>query len=508
MPRLKKTEPQAASKAKVSKVKKPTPKIVAAPKIAPAKKIIAKPKAKPVIIDVIEDDDDGFNDANFFSDESLAKSSLVPEVSMPEKNIAAPASKTEEVDAEMDVQKKFFSELVTEIKTKHEDNLPEDFEVKKQPSPKKRISLYSRLVLKFLLLVGILAVLVFYFSFSKLTVLVTPQVETISDTLFLRVGGDNSATSTDDAREKINGAVNEYPIEISKVYPASGEDALGQEVTGKVILVNNYVKDQPLVATTRLLSSDNKLFRLKSAVTIPAGGKIEAEVYADKVSPEMAINSAHFTIPGLWAGLQDKIYADSVEPFSYQTSSEKYVKASDLQLALRDVDALIMAKLKEGQSFPADSVVLYEILDSTDTKTDAQAGDKVNQFTLTITAKVAVVVFPKQEAEKLAAAKLNLLIPDDKELSEFKTESLSYTLESYDADTKTAAVKASFSGLMILKSNADIIDREKLVNLNASQIATYLGDYPEIGNYELKFFPTFIKKAPHLVDRIEIKIAH
>jgi hypothetical protein len=506
MPRPKKTVAATVSKAKITKVKKPAPKTALTSKIAPAKKIIAKPKAKPVIIDVIEDDDDNLDDSNFFSDESLAKPDFAPVASVPEKNNETEFFKAE--DEAMDVQKKFFSDLVSEIKVKKATGLSAEPEIIQNKSPKKRISLYSRLALKFLLLVGVLAVLVFYFSFSKLTILVTPQVETIGDTLFLRVGNGNTASSTDDAREKINGTVNEYSVDISKVYPATGEDALiGQEVTGKVTLVNNYVKDQPLVATTRLLSSDNKLFRLKSAVTIPAGGKIEAEVYADKASADMAINSAHFTIPGLWAGLQDKIYADSVEPFSFQSSSEKYVKASDLQLALRDVDSLVMAKAKEGQNFSADNIVLYQILDSVDAKTSAQAGDKVNEFTLTIKAKVAGVVFAKQDVEKLATAKLNLLIPDDKELSEFKPESLSYTLENYDETEKTAAVKASFSGLMILKNNADIIDREKLVNLNSSQIATYLSDYPEIGHYELKFFPTFIKKAPHLIDRIEVKIA-
>lgn len=499
MPRPKKTESATVSKAKVAKAKKP------AKKSAPAKKAIAKPKAKPVIIDVIEDDDGDFTDSNFFSDESLAKSESAPLSSAAEEADETEIFNAE--DEEMDVQKKFFSELVSEIKVKKSSGLPEERGIRKLQSPKKKISLYSRLVVKFLLLVGVLAVLVFYFSFSKLTILVTPQVEAISDTLFLRVGTNNNATSTDDAREQINGSVNEYSVDISKVYPATGEDALGQEVTGKVTLVNNYVKDQPLVATTRLLSGDNKLFRLKSAVIIPAGGKIEAEVYADKVSPEMAIDSAHFTIPGLWAGLQDKIYADSAQPFVYQTSSEKYVKAADLQLALREVDSLVIAKAKEGQNSSADSIVLYEILDSTSTETSAQAGDKVKEFTLTAKAKVAVVTFSKQDVEKLAAAKLNLLIPDDKELSEFKPESLSYSLENYNETEKIAAVKASFSGLMILKNNADIIDREKLVNLNSSQIATYLSDYPEIGHYELKFFPTFVKKAPHLIDRIEVKIA-
>jgi len=505
MPRLKKTE--SASAAKVKKTKKTAPKSSVVKK-TPPKKIAPKTRAKQVIVDVIEDDDEIVNNPNFFSDSSLANNIPSSSKAGQESSLDDEEFKLEMEEEELDVQKKFFSDLVSEIKTKQEPigMGSEELEIKSIKSPKKKISLYAGLVWKFLLMVGILAVIVFYFSFSKLTVLVTPQVEAISDTVFLRVGGDNTSNSND-AREKVNGSVTKLDIEISKTYKSSGEDSLGEEVTGTVILVNNYIKDQPLVATTRLLSGDNKLFRLKNAVTIPAGGKIEAEVYADKVSSDMAISSAHFTIPGLWAGLQDKIYADSAAPFKYQTSIQKYVKASDLQLALRDVDSLILAKAKEGKTVSNQEVVLYEILDSTDAETSAKAGDKVDEFNLTIKAQVVVASFSKDEAQKIAAAKLKLLVPDDKELFEFKSESLNYTLENYDESTKTAAVKASVYGSMILKSNAEIIDREKLISLNAEQIETYLSDYPEIGHYELKFFPSFIERAPHLVDRIEIKIA-
>ncbi len=137
---------------------------------------------------------------------------------------------------------------------------------------------------------------------------------------------------------------------------------------------------------------------------------------------------------------------------------------------------------------------------------DAKAGEFKDEFVGRAEAKVIVVSFSKEEAAKLASAKLNLLVPDDKELLEFKPEEISYALENYDALSGSATIKASFSGLMALKSESEIIDRSQLVNLKEAQINTYLRDFPEIKSYELKFTPSFIKKAPSLVDRIKVKI--
>jgi len=37
-------------------------------------------------------------------------------------------------------------------------------------------------------------------------------------------------------------------------------------------------------------------------------------------------------------------------------------------------------------------------------------------------------------------------------------------------------------------------------------LEVYLGSLPGIAGYEVKFYPSFIKKVPKLVDRIEILI--
>ena len=68
-----------------------------------------------------------------------------------------------------------------------------------------------------------------------------------------------------------------------------------------------------MVATTRLLTSEGVLFRLKDRVNVPAGGEIEVEVYADQSGIASEIGPSQFTIPGLRTDLQKLIYAVSKE---------------------------------------------------------------------------------------------------------------------------------------------------------------------------------------------------
>jgi len=493
------------------------------------KKISRKPRAKPVKVNIIEDED-LLDDETFFSDydspEQTSDQAVIKEAEdlfeEVDNNLTEIA--TQEVDrvtekvknmqkeslefSNVDRQKQFFSDLVSEIKSKRASAIQDEYEDRSEVKrPKKSLNLYRRLVWKFLILVVFLASLVFYLSFSKLTIFITPKVEAMSDNLFLKVlGNENSLTTINDGREKISGSVNELNLEITKTYRTTGEEYIGEEISGKVFLINNYTKDQPLVATTRLLTADNKLYRIKKAVTVPAGGEVEVEIYADKISAEMAIAPTRFTIPGLWAGMQDKIYAESREPFTYKQKVEKYVRVSDVQLANQEASALLLERAKEFKPLRSQDKILYKVIEPVETTLNVKVGDKVEEFSLTTKAKVIAVSFSQEEVSRLAVAKLNILVPDDKELADFKADNLSYSLENYDEETQVATIKTSFSGLMILKSNAEVIERERLVNLNADQISTYLNEYPEIGNYELEFYPSFIKKAPHLVDRIQIKI--
>jgi len=413
-------------------------------------------------------------------------------------------------DEGYDKQKKFFSDWASQIK-------PIEGQEKPLLAPKKSIGLYRKQAFFYLGATAVLLFAVFYLFFSKLTITISPQGETVNDSLTFNILGANaSSTATTTEAElnyskNIDGEVNIVEVDAEKTYQTSGEEVLGgEDVTGSVILTNKSAKDQPLVTKTRLLSPDGKLFRLKDSVVVPAGGTITANVYADKPSAEMAITTpTRFTIPGLWAGLQDRIYAENSGDFVYQTQVKKYLKQEDIDNAKKDINEVLDLKAKNDlqSSDPSKEVVYGDASsDGVITEFDAKLGDEKTNFTVKAKKEVVVVSFSKDTTASLAEARLSLLVPDDKQLAAFNKDQITYSLENFDPATKLAVVKAYFTGSIFLKSDSTFLDRKKLVGLDSNQISQYLNSFPEIKDYDLKFSPPFIKTAPTLPDRISIEI--
>lgn len=500
MPKVKKNSETEEDKKKIKEKTKKTASKSPAKKKTTSRKPVgesARSKARPVIIDVIEDDDDqaDFPDLPPY----LADAATVPE-----------ENPTTDYDIKpVDQQEKFFAELVSEMKEGKAGKKETETVNPKNTAPAKSLGLYKRLVWQFVLGISILLIIIFYFAFSKLTITISPNGETINDTLLVKV---SSGTSTEentatDFRELISGEVQEINLDEEKVFQTSGEEFSGEEISGKVKLINTTAKDQALVATTRLLSPDNKLYRIKEAVNVPAGGEVEAQIYVEKPSEDLAIAPTTFTIPGLWVGLQDKIYARSTEPFVYQQKISKYVKASDIEKAISEMNAILLAKAKSGEKdAPKNSQTLYEFLSPTKFDYSVKPGEAVESFSLKASTTVLSITFSKDDIHGLTSTKLKLLVPDDKKLIEDNADNISYKLESYDAQNKIATIKLNFNGTMILQSDTELIDKKQLVNLTGEQVANYLQNFSEIKEYNLEFFPSFIKRAPRLPERIKIDI--
>lgn len=472
-----------------------------------AKKTTVKRKAKPVIVDVIDDDILPSNRPEEIGEEAP----LIREIIEEEQELKL---KSEDIDQ----QKKFFTELQKKEKAIKEKKLTADDDFEKawleEETPKKKrvknpknISLYRRLVWKFLILVGLLAAVVFYFFSSKLTITITPNDETLNDILFLKISNSQNQPEEviNDPREKVNGTIKEIIASVEKSYPASGEEPGAEEIVGKVTIVNNYSKNQALVATTRILSPDNKLYRIKEAVNVPAGGEVAADIYAEKPSADLAIGPTTFTIPGLWLGLQDKIFARSNEAFVFKSQIKKYIKQTDIEIAKKDIGDLLLKNAADQMKQEAAGTWLYDNSAPTKISVDAKANNPRDSFLVSASGTIIAVSFDKEQAAKLAVAKLNLLVPDNKELVDFKPENITYSLENYDPKTGEATVKEVFNGLMAFKIDSEIIDRKQLINLSKDQLDSYLKNFPDIKKYELEFSPKFVTKSPNLVDRITIK---
>ncbi len=547
MPASKKTK-SAPKKTTAKKVETKAPK-----KIAPKKEknnirrtlsVPSSSKAKAIVVDVIEDDVD-FNELEKSSLDDFLDSDLPV---FENRKIKIEKTKSEEeggefesfsglVAEDLDSQKKFFKELrdKNNINTRVEEELEsrsqdkdvqdlldlfedEDLNHKetKKTSNSRRLNLYSHFVWKFLLIVFLLVVFVGYFSFSKLTIDIVPKNETLTESLLLKVSGDSGGIRLlSDPRENVSGLSKEIKVSLSRDFPTSGEEFVGEDISGRAKIINNYSRNQPLIATTRLQSPDGKEFRIKESVNVPAGGEVWVDIYVDKPNRDLAISPTTFTIPGLWVGFQDMIYAKSEENFIFEQKKEKYVRASDLASAEQELGNSLLQELlvkieaeqkileaESGQKF----AYVYLQEGETIITADAKAEDKKESFNVRADANFRVVFFSKEESEKLAYGKLNFLVPSGKELMDFNPDNIIYSLHSFNVEDNVAEIKSTFSAKMILKAEGEVVKKDNLVSLNAEQLSSYLSAQPEIKSFSLNFYPRFVKTAPRLVDRIKINL--
>ncbi|MCK4539682.1 hypothetical protein KAU09_00835 [Candidatus Parcubacteria bacterium] len=369
------------------------------------------------------------------------------------------------------------------------------------------INIYRRIAYFFIFLVIILVGFIAYFSLVKVDIILVPNQERISNNVIFDIYDKESRKS--ESGNAIIGIVRDAVVTAEKEFESGGNEVIGKEVSGNVVIYNNYTKNQPLVASTRLLTRDGKLFRIRNTINVPSNGSIEVEVYADKPCPEMAVKSAKFTIPGLWAGLQEKIYAETKTSLDYKQKVKKYITQNDVDDKARELKQLLLKKAKEeiNEEYKEYSQIIYKINEnSVESEIDKKVGDEVDTFNYSMSAEVVVVAFDENKTAKLAKQKFLSALSGNKDLISFDEENIVYSLNNFDTDARTANINASFEGKVGLKKDCDVVEVEKILGLNNEQLEVYLKNLDEIAGYEIKYTPSFIKKVPKLIDRVNIEI--
>ncbi len=377
--------------------------------------------------------------------------------------------------------------------------------------PEQSVKIYKKIAFSFIFLTMILLIIILYVSFVKVSIVLIPNQETINNNMIFDVY-DKDKNNTENANS-ITGIIKTLDVEYEGIYESSGEEIVGKDASGMAVIVNNYNKSQPLVATTRLLAPNGELFRIRNTINIPAGGSVEVEIYADSPNRDMELNPTRFTIPGLWAGLQDKIYAETKEKIVYKKKIKKYITELDIENCIRDLKQklLIKARLEANSLYSNYDQILYKIdKNSIVNKVNGKENDEKNEFTGIINGTVSIVAFENNKASTLAKQKFVSSLPRHKTLLNFNNDDIIYSLNNYDSIRKIATVNSSFVGKISLKQDSKIVEPNKILGLNKKELDAYLSSIPEIAGFEVKFtpffLPDFMKKVPKLTDKINIEI--
>lgn len=357
-----------------------------------------------------------------------------------------------------------------------------------------------------------------FMNLPKVTVSVYPQDKTVSQTFSVAI---YSGASGNEEKNEISGQLEELEISHELKFEATGEKFSSDKgkARGKVEIANNYSSNsQPLVAGTRVLSENKKLFRLLESVTVPGmkdgqPGKIEAKVIADEPGASFNIDISKFTIEGFKGGPKyekfEVVSKDKMEGGLDNVDNQKVkvVTQNDIEQARGKVmdsfngalEEKIKEKIGSGKTFLFDSIE-KEI---TESFASENAGAIADQFSFTLKQKIRAITFLEEDARNLAIKALEKETPDGNELNKTSIN-LRYEKGNADFEKKEMKFEMATSAQSWPKINQNEI-KAGVAGKSEEEIKEFLQKYKNIKKAEIERSPAWLSFLPITEEKVIIK---
>ncbi|MEI6650642.1 MAG: hypothetical protein WCL23_04405 [Candidatus Moraniibacteriota bacterium] len=386
---------------------------------------------------------------------------------------------------------------------------PKQDEDTAHPTGKKHPWFFFFAAFSILTLIGTAAIL----FIPKAVIDVTPK--SASKNMELEFQGKTGAASGGD---EIPVRVVSFDEEETVTVDASGaSSSSGQKATGTVVMSNEYsTSPQQLVATTRLESSDGKIYRITKGVTIPGTtvsngktvpGVAELTIVADANGESYNIPAGTFTVPGFKGTPKfDKFTAKSTLPIKGGSSGGgggiATITDADLAKAKKAAtdqfrsafESFVNGGLTGDERFVPES----ESVTVVGNPIHPETGFATASFEYRVKQSGKVFVFSESELKR----KANDLIAKNASLGAgYSVQDL--TLEylprptDYVASTFPVAVRAT----ALFMASVDVGTlRNDLLGKRMSDVQSVLDTHPEIGKVDISWpFPTSLPSKPNQI---------
>ncbi len=307
---------------------------------------------------------------------------------------------------------------------------------------------------------------------------------------------------------------------LSKEFKATGRIIKEEKAEGTIRIFNDYsTSSQPLVATTRFVSDEGKLFRLVERAVVPGQsmekgklvpGFVDTLVRADAAGPDYNIGVSTFSIPG-FAGTPKYtvFYAKSSLAMAGGFKGESpAVSSEDLENAKKSLTAEVKEKINnvfKNRALPG--LVLAQEKNPTiitDDSSSVKPGQAIETFNYEVKAKGRAVLLSEEDLKEIAKTYFtNELIEDQKFLAEsIKINSL---VGEINEALGTAKLALEISGKTYQDLETGFV-KDQLKGRLVQEVEKSFQELPQISRAKIKIIPSFSKNLPQDIRKIEIKI--
>lgn len=310
----------------------------------------------------------------------------------------------------------------------------------------------------------------------------------------------------------IPGRIIKAEEELFRQFSASGEAAKESKAKGVIRVYNNYHLVQILVATTRFLSSEGKLFRSTQRVSIPPGGQADVEVEAAELGESYNIEPSTFSIPGLagtarytqvYGKSSAKMEGGSKRVVPQVTAEDiKTAKDSITQDLTKEGQAKILAEIEQDKNLVFLDKALSQ--DTKEVETLVSEGAEVDNFQAKGKVIAKALVFSREDADKFIRGVIASEIGAGKALNEQSLE-LQFSLNSIDWDQELMSL--SVSGSVNLYPDIDIDELKSEISGKALGAARdLLKGNRNLERFQIKLWPLPWRSVPKDIDRIKVDL--
>ncbi|OHA69046.1 MAG: hypothetical protein A3J68_01950 [Candidatus Wildermuthbacteria bacterium RIFCSPHIGHO2_02_FULL_48_16] len=356
---------------------------------------------------------------------------------------------------------------------------------------------------------SVLLALLLFFSLhvllAKAKVTITPvSREIVLEEMFSVEPGTASSVS----EKTIAGTLLEQEQSGTKLFSSTGKENQETKAQGTIRVFNNQAKTQILIAQTRFISEDGKLFRSTSRITIESGGFTDVAVLAAEPGSSYNIGPSNFSLPGLLgSATYTLVYGKSSQQMTGGGKTEvSVVTEADLRSAEESFAKELLAGAKDQlyKSAIAPMTIINESLREEVVKASSsvQAGAPISQFHVTGKVKVRALAFSQEELQGLVKEVLTLGVQKGEKLQE-QTLRLSQESATFASATQKALLE-----LEIRAKVYQDIDREELqsslLEKSKAEAQQLLLDYPQIEKFEFSFFPFWKQALGSREERVDV----
>lgn len=369
-----------------------------------------------------------------------------------------------------------------------------------------RTDLYRKIALSFFSISVVIALIIFFVSFSWATVTITPIVKQLSDTVSLTVQEEPLSASG-----AVPGKIVRRELEASGTFTPTAVKTVEDRASGSITVLNTSGRTQPLRVTTRFLSSGNILFRSTEFVTVPAQGSVDVPVIADAVGDPGNLQSERFTLPGLNVDAQVRIYGTSFTKGAGGSQEVRAVTQTDISNAETELLAKLQEKfvlMLDAEKTRVNAAAVGSTVKNSQVShsSDRAVGDQAKEFTLTVKAEFIGVLYDEQKFISAIHRALLANLSTGYQLIDPLISDITSTITSVDDAAHSATISANAIAGKMRNDDLQPYQKKDLAGLSREDIATYFKGYDDISDVTVSLYPFWVTRAPLLVDHITIRI--